>query len=78
MGDRWLSVDEVAIYLGIKHNTVYKWIVRKNMPSHKVGRLWKFWKGEIDERVRSAGTAEKDDKTVKLSSFNRDSSFRDV
>jgi len=77
MEDRWLSVDEVAIYLGIKRDTVYKWIVRKNMPSHKVGRLWKFWKGEIDEWVRSPGAAEKDDKTVTFSSFNGDSNFRD-
>ena len=45
MEDRWLSVDEVAIYLEIKRDTVYKWIVHKNMPSHKVGCLWKFWKG---------------------------------
>ena len=46
--DRWLSVDELAGYLGIKRDTVYKWITRRNMPAHKVGRLWKFRKEEID------------------------------
>jgi len=40
--DRWLSVDEIAAYLGVKRDTVYKWISRKQMPAHKVGRLWKF------------------------------------
>lgn len=55
--ERWFSVDEIAAYLGIKSATVYKWIDRKNMPAHKVGRLWKFRKEEIDEWVRSGGAA---------------------
>jgi excisionase family DNA binding protein len=33
--DRWLSVDEIATYLGIKRDTVYKWIDRKSLPAHK-------------------------------------------
>ncbi len=37
--DRWLSVDEIANYLGVKRDTVYKWIERKHMPGHKVGSL---------------------------------------
>ena len=36
--DRWLSVNEIAEYLGVPTDTVYKWIQRKNMPGHKVGR----------------------------------------
>jgi excisionase family DNA binding protein len=42
MDDRWLSVEEIAEYLGINRDTVCKWIERKKMPAHKVGRLWKF------------------------------------
>ncbi len=53
MEDRWLSVDEIAAYLGIKRDTVYKWIDEKHMPAHKLGRLWKFRKEEVDEWVRS-------------------------
>lgn len=45
MEDRWLSVDEVAIYLEIKGDIGYKRIVRNNMPSHKIGCLWKSWEG---------------------------------
>ena len=56
--DRWLSVDEIAAYLGIKRNTVYVWIERRNLPAHKVGRLWKFRKDEVDEWVRSGGANE--------------------
>jgi excisionase family DNA binding protein len=51
--DRWLSVDDVAAYLGVKRDTVYKWINRRDLPAHKVGRLWKFRKHEIDEWVCS-------------------------
>ena len=50
--DRWLSVDEIANYLGVKRDTVYKWITRRKMPAHKAGRLWKFRKEEVDDWVR--------------------------
>ena len=55
--ERWLSVDELADYLGIKRDTVYKWIIRRKLPAHKVGRLWKFQASEIDEWVRNGGAA---------------------
>jgi excisionase family DNA binding protein len=58
--DRWLSVGELAGYIGIKRDTVYKWITRRNMPAHKVGRLWKFRKEEIDGWVRSGAAGERD------------------
>ena len=56
--DRWHSVDEIAEYLGVKRDTVYKWIERKGMPAHKAGRLWKFKKEEVDHWVRGNGGAE--------------------
>ena len=59
MEDRWLSVDEIAAYLGIKRDTVYKWIADKQMPAHKVGRLWKFRKEEVDDWVRQDNAADK-------------------
>jgi excisionase family DNA binding protein len=55
MDDRWLSVDEICAHLGISRDTVYKWIDRKGMPAHRVGRLWKFMKAEVDEWVRAGG-----------------------
>jgi len=39
--NRWLSVQDIAAYLGVKNETVYVWIAKKRMPAHKVGRLWK-------------------------------------
>lgn len=60
MEDRWLSVDDIAAYLGIKRDTVYKWISEKQMPAHRMGRLRKFRKEKVDEWVKSGGAAEPD------------------
>lgn len=57
MNEPWSSVQEVADYLGIKQDTLYKWIQRKDIPAHKVGRLWKFKLSEIDTWVKK-GSAE--------------------
>jgi len=57
MEDRWLSVDEIATYLGVRRDTVYRWIDRHAMPAHKVGRLWKFKKDEVDEWVKRGGAS---------------------
>ena len=53
--DRWLSVMEIAEYLGVRRETIYKWLERKKMPAHKVGRLWKFKRDEVDAWVRQGG-----------------------
>ena len=57
MEDRWLSVEDIGKYLGVKRDTVYNWISGKNMPAHKIGRLWKFKKNEVDKWVRKGGAA---------------------
>lgn len=55
MDDRWLSVDEMSVYLGVKRDTVYNWIKRRNLPAHKVGRLWKIKQAKLDKWVESGG-----------------------
>jgi len=52
MAERWLSVDEIAEHLGVKKDTIYKWVQTKDIPYHKVGRLLKFQINEIDQWVR--------------------------
>ena len=56
--NRWLSVEEIAEYLGVSKDTVYAWISKRNMPAHRIGRLWKFKTDEVDVWVRSGGAAE--------------------
>lgn len=52
MEERWLSVKEVATYLGVGRSTIYKWIERYDLPAHKAGRLWKFSRAEVDQWLR--------------------------
>lgn len=58
MEDRWLSVAEIGKHLGVSSDTVYRWIDRHNMPAHRMGRLWKFKKDEVDMWVKAGGAAE--------------------
>jgi len=58
MEDRWLSITEICKYLGVSNDTVYKWIDRHGMPAHRMGRLWKFKKSQVDAWVESGGAAE--------------------
>ena len=60
--DRWLSVDEIAEYLGVVKASVYRWIDRRSLPAHRVGKLWKFKKAEVDEWVRSGHARESGEK----------------
>jgi len=50
--EKWVSLDEVAKYLGVSKDTIYRWITNKQMPAHKTGRLWKFKISEVDEWVK--------------------------
>lgn len=59
VSDRWLSVEEIADYLGVSRDTVYAWVSEKGMPGHRVGRLWKFKTAEVDGWVREGGAARK-------------------
>jgi excisionase family DNA binding protein len=58
MKERWLSVEEIAVYLGVYPDTIYKWIERKKMPAHKVGRLWKFLASDVDRWVKEGQAAQ--------------------
>jgi putative ATPase subunit of terminase (gpP-like) len=57
-GERWLSVDEIAEHLGVGRETIYNWIEKRDMPAHRVGRLWKFQISEVDAWIKSGKAAE--------------------
>lgn len=56
--DRWISIEETAEYLGVNKDTIRNWI-RNNtgIPAHKIGKLWKFKRSELDEWVKSGKSA---------------------
>ena len=57
--DRWLSVQEIAHYLGISKETVYRWLDSKKIPAHKIGKQWKFKTYEVDQWVLNGEASEK-------------------
>ncbi|MBD9431119.1 helix-turn-helix domain-containing protein [Achromobacter sp. ACM03] len=58
MTEPWVSVEQVAEHLGVTRDSIYRWIDRKSLPAHRVGRLWKFQVSEVDEWVRAGGADE--------------------
>lgn len=52
INEKWSSLEEIANHLGVSKDTIYLWISNINLPAHKIGRLWKFKKSEVDEWVR--------------------------
>lgn len=69
--DRWLSVDEICKYLGVSSDTIYRWIDRYNMPAHRMGRLWKFKKTQVDEWVEAGGAKIDSNKDIATKDLRR-------
>jgi excisionase family DNA binding protein len=61
MDDRWLSVDEIADYLGVAKDTDLHLGDLQGHAGHKVGRFWKFKKEDVDAWVREGGAASSSD-----------------
>ncbi len=57
--DNYINLDDAAEYLGIKPVTLRNWIKKQDssIPAHKVGKLWKFKRSELDEWVNSGKSA---------------------
>lgn len=52
-GERWISLQEVCDYLGVKRHTILRRVEQYGMPASKVGKLRRFKTAEIDEWVRN-------------------------
>lgn len=58
LNDNYISIDEAAEYLGIKTVTLRNWIKKdEQIPAHKIGKLWKFKRSELDVWVKSGKSA---------------------
>jgi len=57
MENRWLSVDEIAEYVGVSRDTIYAWLGDRRMPGHRAGHKWRFQRDEVDEWLRSGGAS---------------------
>ena len=68
MEDSILTIEEVAKYLRVSERTVYDWSQTGEIPSGKIGTVWRFKKGEIEkwvnERLSSSKAAPVDIKIL--------------
>ena len=57
--ENYINLEEAAVYLGIKPATLRSWVKDPDneVPAHKVGRMWKFKRSEIDEWINSGKSA---------------------
>lgn len=52
--DNYISIDEAAEYLDIKTVTLRNRIKKDfEIPAHKIGKLWKFKRSELDAWIQS-------------------------
>ena len=52
--DKWINLEETAEYLSVNKDTIRK---GTDIPAHKIGKLWKFKKSELDEWIKSGKSA---------------------
>jgi excisionase family DNA binding protein len=43
-----MTVEEVAAYLRLKPQTIYKWAQEKRIPAAKLGKEWRFRRSVVD------------------------------
>jgi len=53
MEQKFLSLNQVAVYLGLSPKTLYTWVEEKRIPAYKLGRVWRFNIDEVDNFVRA-------------------------
>jgi excisionase family DNA binding protein len=51
--EKWMNAGETAEYLGISTSNLYSLVQQSKIPRHKVGRMWRFDKSEIDAWIRT-------------------------
>jgi excisionase family DNA binding protein len=54
--DEIMTVEEVAKYLKMKPQTVYKWAQEGRIPGAKLGKEWRFRKRILDEWIDASIT----------------------
>ena len=57
VNENWISITDAAEHLGVTKDSIRKWIKKTDIPAHKIGKLWKFKKSELDEWVKSGKSA---------------------
>ena len=52
MESRMMTIEEVAAYLNLSRETLYKYVQKSLIPALKIGRHWRFDKNTLDAWIR--------------------------
>ena len=55
-GDELLTVEDVAKYLKLRPQTIYKWAQTGKIPAAKFGKEWRFRKSILDDWINTSIT----------------------
>ncbi len=70
MEDDILTIEEVAKYLRVSERTVYDWAQKGEIPSGKIGTVWRFKKSEVvkwvNERLSSGSSSKVNEAGVQV------------
>ncbi len=55
--EKWIGIEEAAEYMDITKDTIRNLIKKTDIPAHKIGKLWKFKKSELDAWIKSGRSA---------------------
>ena len=53
MPEKWVNLEDIAVYLSMSEDTVRTWIKEGKLPYYRVGKRYKFKISEVDEWIRS-------------------------
>ena len=48
-----MDIDELADFLRLKRQTIYNWLHQNKISGIKVGGVWRFYKRDIDDWLKS-------------------------
>lgn len=51
--DRWMTLKEIAEYLNVSKDSIYRLAQKREIPASKLGNLWRFRKEEIDDWMKN-------------------------
>ena len=66
MDDRWMTVKDVAEYLQLSTDQIYRLAQQGKIPAFRVGARWRFKREKIDEWVETQGVGGKAPSPVRI------------
>ena len=56
--EKWVSLEEIAIHIGLSKDTVRNYIKKDQIPFYRIGKQYKFKISEVDAWIESGKSAE--------------------